>query len=200
MAQDDAYSSKMNAIKLNATNPSPGPVGQGSVYGNKTNAQRLSFVNTGEARPGAGQAGAYNTKVNSLRLTSVNPNAFMANASLFSRIGADAAVSSVVRAFYGKALRDERVRKYFDLPSAEEMEQQIQKQLEFMKVALGGPNPGAMDMRAEYAKLAALGANHDHFDAIAEYTTSILRGQNIPEPLIDEVVEFCEATRRNVLG
>jgi len=198
MAQDDAYSSKMNATKLNATNPSPS--GQGSVYGSMTNAQRLSFVNTGEARPGAGQAGAYSTKVNSLRLTSVNPNAFMANASLFSRIGADAAVSSVLRAFYGKALRDERVRKYFDLPTAEEMESQIQKQLDFLKVALGGPNPGRMDMRAEYAKLAALGVNHDHFDAVAEYAVSILRGQNTPEPLIDEVVEFCEATRRNVLG
>lgn len=198
MAQDDPYSSKMNSQRLSATNAASNPAG--SVYGNKINAQRLSYVNTGDGRPGGVQSGAYSSKINTHKLTSVNPNAFMANASLFSRMGADSAVSSVLRAFYAKALRDERIRKYFDLDSAKEIEDQIQRQLVFLTAALGGPNPSSLDMRAEYAKLAALGVNHDHFDAVAEYVTSILRGQNIPEPLIDEVVAFCEATRRNVLG
>ncbi len=192
----DAYSSKVNASKLATSAPSQGS--QSAAYGSKLNAQRLSYVNTGEAR--SGQVGAYSTKVNSLRLTSVNPDAFTANASLFSRIGAEKAVSLVVRAFYAKALRDERVRKYFDLDTAELMEQQIRSQLAFMRVALGGPNTEKMDLRVEYAKLAALGISHAQFDAVAEYTASILRGQNTPEPLIDEVLEFCEATRKNVLG
>ncbi len=198
MAQEDAYSSKMNAQRLSATGTKSG--GDGSVYGNKINAQRLSYVNTGDGRPGATQVGAYSNKINTHKLTSVNPSAFMANASLFSRIGADKAVSSVLRAFYGKALRDERIRKYFDFDVAQEMEQRIQNQLVFLTALLGGPNPKALDMRAEYAKLVEMGVSHDHFDAVAEYVTSILRGQNIPEPLIDEVVDFCEATRRNVLG
>lgn len=199
MAQEDAYSSKMNSQRLSATNPKS--TGEGSIYGNKINAQRLSFVNTGDGHPGGGiQSGAYSNKINTHKLTSVNPNAFMLNASLFSRMGADAAVSSVLRAFYGKALRDERVRKHFDFDSAQEMEQRIQNQLVFLTTLLGGPNPKALDMRAEYAKLAEMGVSHEHFDAVIEYTTSILRGQNIPEPLIDEVIDFCEATRRNVLG
>ncbi len=243
MAQDDAYSSKVNATKLNATNPTPpgqsdvvyasktnaarlseanptatGEIdvyssranasklatstpnqgSQSAVYGSRINAQRLSYVNTGEVKPG--QVGAYSTKVNSLRLTSVNPDAFTANASLFSRIGAEKAVSLFVRAFYGKALRDERVRKYFDLDTGDLIEQQIQSQLAFMRVALDGPNPEKMDLRDEYAKLAALGIRHEQFDAVAEYSVSILRGQNTPEPLIDEILAFCESVRKNVLG
>jgi truncated hemoglobin YjbI len=194
--QVDVYASKANAAKLNTA--SPNQAGQSDVYGSKINAQRLSYVNTGDVRPG--QVGAYSTKVNSLRLTSVNPDAFTANASLFSRIGAEKAVSLFVRAFYGKALRDERVRKYFDLDTAELMEQQIQSQLAFMRVALDGPNPEKIDLRVEYAKLAALGITHQQFDAVAEYSVSILRGQNTPEPLIDEVLEFCESIRKNVLG
>ncbi len=198
MAQDDAYSSKMNAQRLSATQTSS--TGQGSTYGSKVNAQRLSYVNTGDGRPGGSQHGAYSSKINTHKLTSVNPDAFTANASLFSRMGADKAVSSVLRAFYGKALRDDGLRKYFDLDTAQEIEQQIQKQLVFLTTMLGGPNPNKLDMRVEYANLAEMGITHEHFDAAIEYTTAILRAQNTPEPLIDEVADFLEATRRNVLG
>ena len=173
---------------------------QSSAYSNMVNTQRLSAINPAEGRPGAEQGSVYGSKMNLQRMTSVNPNAFVVNASLYSRMGGEPAVSTTLRGFYGKALRDLRISRFFDLPTAEQMEQQIRDRIAFLTVALGGPNPTGMNLKEAYGQLSTMGLSDDHFNAAAEHVLAILRGQNIPQPLIDEVMEFLESARKKILG
>jgi len=102
--------------------------------------------------------------------------------------------------FYAKAAKDARLRKYFDIPDATEMEKLIQKQLAFLKVALGGANTEGLDMRMTYTYLSSLGLTDAHFDAVVEILSAILREQKVTPSLIDEMTVFCESVRKYVLG
>lgn len=165
-----------------------------STYSDRANASRLSLAS------GTTTASPYSGRVNVSRLSGVKAEAFVRNASLFSRIGGEAAVSSIVRGFYGKALVDHRIKKYFDFDTAAEMEAQIKMQIAFISAALGGPTFEGMDMRKAREHLATLGLNASHFDAVAQSLGAVLRGQNTPHPLIEEMEKFCEGIRADVLG
>lgn len=142
----------------------------------------------------------YSTMINAKRLGSINAAAFVRNASLYSRIGEDAALSKITHDFYAKAATDARLRKFFDIPNAAEMEKQIQKQLTFLKVALGGANTEGLDMRMTYTYLSSLGLTDAHFDAVVEIVSAILQEQKVTPALIDEMTAFCESVRKYVLG
>lgn len=165
-----------------------------SSYAAKDNLSRLSTATS------ASQGNVYTGRINSSRLTSVNADAFVRNATLFSRLGGAQEISSIVRAFYGKALVDERVRKYFDFDDAHVMEAQIGRQIAFVSAALGGPVHEGMDMKAARAHLKTLGLSGAQFDSLQQHIGSIMRGHNMPPPLIDEVIGFCESLREEVLG
>ncbi|MDR2875301.1 MAG: group 1 truncated hemoglobin [Methylobacillus sp.] len=184
-----AFANKDNASRL-ATAKSDT---QASSYSARANASRLSLAS------GDSTATPYSGRVNASRLTTVKTDAFVRNASLFSRLGGERVVSSIVRGFYGKALVDPRIKKYFDLDTAQEMEAQIQSQIAFLSAALGGPVFEGMDMRKAREHLATLGLNATHFDAVAEHLGAVLRGQNTPPPLMDEMEQFCAGLRANVL-
>lgn len=165
-----------------------------SSYSDRANASRLSLAS------GASTASPYSGRVNVSRLSSVKTDAFVRNASLFSRIGGEAAVSSIVRGFYGKALVDPRIKKYFDFDTAAKMEARIKMQIAFISAALGGGTFEGMDMRQARVHLATLGLTASHFDAVSESLGAVLRGQNMPHPLIEELEKFCEGVRTDVLG
>ena len=165
-----------------------------SSYAIKDNLSRLSSASA------ESQASTYTSRVNVSRLGSVNADAFVRNASLYSRIGGDAVVSSIVRGFYGKAMVDDRIKKFFDFADASELEKQIAKQIAFVAVALGGPVYEGMDMRKTREYLTTLGLKDAQFDSIAENLAAILRGQNMPPPLIDEMANFLDTLRQEVLG
>lgn len=185
-----AFANKDNASRLSLANTES----KTSTYSDRANASRLSIASGGST------ATPYSGRVNASRLTNIKTDAFVRNASLFSRIGGENEVSSVVRAFYGKALVDPRIKKHFDFDTAAEMEAQIRTQVAFLSAALGGPAFEGMDMRKVRERLATMGLNASHFDAVTEHLGAVLRGQNMPPPLIEELEKFCEGVRADVLG
>jgi len=185
-----AFANKDNVSRLTLAKSDT----QSSSYSARANASRLSLATSDST------ATPYSGRVNSSRLTNIKTDAFVRNASLFSRIGGEQAVSSIVRAFYGKALVDLRIRKYFDFDTAAEMEAQIKLQVAFLSAALGGPAFEGMDMRKARTHLGTLGLNASHFDAVTEHLGAVLRGQNMPHPLIEELEKFSEGVRADVLG
>jgi truncated hemoglobin YjbI len=136
----------------------------------------------------------YTNRVNVSRLSGVNTEAFVRNASLLSRLGGDAELSSMVRFFYGKALHNPLTNKLFDAPDAVALENQIQQQIAFLKNALGGA-----DVPSTYAGLAELGLTHDQFNAVVESVVATLRSQNIPPTVISEAEAYCEVVRASVV-
>lgn len=194
MDKGSVYGNLTNARRLNSVKADD-TGDKGSVYGSHTNARRLS-----SAKTGGSQGSVYGGLINAQRLVSINAGAFTNNASLHSRIGGDAMVALLVRYFYGKALRDKRINGFFDFSDGKEMEKQIQKQIAFLKVALGGQKSNDIDLNEEYAYLASLGLSDDHFTAVAENLAATLREQNVPHQLIGEMTAFCETMRKEILG
>lgn len=144
---------------------------------------------------------AYNALLNAKRLAPVKQmEGLVRNASLYSRIGGEPVLSAWVRNFYGKALKDERIRRYFDFADATEMEAQIQRQIAFIGAVIGGPSGAGQDLHSMYAQLKQLGLTDAHFDALIEHVTATLVGQNVPPPLVEEMKGLCETVRKGVLG
>ena len=83
-------------------------------------------------------------------------------ASLFERIGGEAAVEAAVGLFYDKVLSDETLAPFFD---GIDMDRQRGMQRDFMSMAFGGPsNYTGRDLRAAHAPLVAKGLNESHFN------------------------------------
>ena len=122
----------------------------------------------------------------------------MSNASLFEKIGGDAAVNAAVDIFYRKVLADDTVNSFFE---GVDMEKQAQKQKAFLTMAFGGPhNYTGEDMRKGHAHLVAKGLNDSHFDAIMGHIGATLTELNVPGDLIAEAAAIAESTRNDVLG
>jgi truncated hemoglobin YjbI len=165
-----------------------------SAYATKNNLSRLSTATS------ASKGSIYSGRIKSARLTSVNADAFVRNATLFSRLGGAAEVDFIVRAFYGKALVDERIRKFFDFDDAKEMEIQIRNQIAFVSALLGGPLHEGMDATAARHYLKSLGLPVVCFDALIQHLTSIARGHTMPPPLVEELLQFSTTLKSEMLG
>ncbi len=168
-----------------------------TVYANWMNAKKALGW---ESSRSSSRGSVYGNLLNTKKLVPVKQEGLVRNASLFSRIGGSAAISAWLRNFYGKALKDERIRKYFDFDDAQEMEQCIQTQIAFIGAAIGGSGGPGVDLHSLVAQLKSLGLNDSHFDAVVENFTATLQGQNVQPPLIKEMVDFCENLRKQVLG
>ncbi len=119
-------------------------------------------------------------------------------ASLYERIGGEAAVDAAVDIFYRKVLADDRINKYFE---DTDMEAQAQKQKAFLTLAFGGPNDySGADMREAHANLVQKGLSDEHFDAVMENLAATLTELNVPDELIAEAAAIAESTRTDVLG
>jgi hemoglobin len=168
-----------------------------TVYGNWINAKKSLGWESSSSSP---LGSVYGRMINAKRLGPVKLEGLVKNASLYSRIGGGTVISAWLRNFYGKALKDERIRKYFDFDDAVEMEQRIQRQIACVSAAIGGSSGPGVDLHSLVAQLKSLGLNDAHFDAVVVNLTATLQGQNVPTPLIKEMVDFCESIRKQVLG
>ncbi len=121
--------------------------------------------------------------------------------SLYERLGGQAAIDLAVDKFYEKVLADERVQHFF---ANTDMNQQRQHQKDFMTYAFGGAKQwDGKPMRAAHKKLVEeMGLTDSHFDAIAENLVATLVEINVPQDLIDEVVQIVgsSAHRNDVLN
>jgi len=121
-----------------------------------------------------------------------------APASVFDRIGGEAAVDAAVDIFYRKVLADDRVNQFFE---GVDMDKQAAKQKAFLTMAFGGPhNYTGEDMRKGHAHLVENGLNGGHFDAIMENLGATLAELNVPADLIGEAAAIAESTRADVLA
>ena len=119
-------------------------------------------------------------------------------ASLYERIGGDAAVTAAVDIFYRKVLADDRISKFFE---GVDMDKQAAKQKAFLTMAFGGPNNyTGEDMRKGHAHLVEQGLNNSHFDAVMENLGATLKELNVPDELIGEAAAIAESTRTDVLA
>lgn len=119
-------------------------------------------------------------------------------ASLYERLGGEAAVNVAVERFYRRMLSDERVADYFD---GVDMDRQIAKQKAFLTMVFGGPaNYGGKDMRAAHAHLVARGLNDGHVDAVIEHLGGVLKELGAADADIAEVAAIANSVRDHVLS
>ncbi len=132
------------------------------------------------------------------RLFSGSSSSPQAKASLYERIGGDAAVNAAVDLFYRKVLADERINHFFE---GVDMDKQASKQKAFLTMAFGGPhNYTGEDMRKGHAHLVEKGLNNSHFDAVMENLGATLKELGVADDLIAEAAAIAESTRSDVLA
>ena len=121
----------------------------------------------------------------------------MSSASLFERIGGEAAVNAAVDVFYCKVIRDKRVSRFFE---GIDIERQTTQQKAFLTLAFGGPYLyNGRDMRTAHERLVKDGMDDTHFDVVMEHLVATLTELKIPAELIAEVATIAESTRNDVL-
>ncbi len=119
-------------------------------------------------------------------------------ATLYERIGGEAAVNAAVELFYRKVISDYRINRFF---SNSNMDAQIAKQKAFFTMAFGGPNNyTGTDMRNAHARFVTMGLDDSHFDAVMEHLGATLQELNVPANLISEAAAIAESVRNDVLG
>jgi hemoglobin len=119
-------------------------------------------------------------------------------ASLYERLGGKGAVEAAVDNFYGKVMKDDRIRHFFD---GVDLAKQKNKQKAFLSYAFGGlPSYSGKNMRDGHAHLVTRGLNDSHVDAVIENLGATLKELGVSDDLIKEVAAIAESTRNDVLG
>jgi len=119
-------------------------------------------------------------------------------ATLYERLGGQAAVDAAVEIFYRKVLSDDRVNKFFD---GVDMDKQINKQKGFLTMVFGGPNNyTGKDMREGHKHLVARGLNDSHVDAIVELLGATLQELGVGAADIGEVAAIANSVRNDILN
>lgn len=119
-------------------------------------------------------------------------------ASLYERLGGEAAVDAAVDIFYRKILADDSISQFFD---DTDMDDQRQKQKGFLTMAFGGPNEyTGKDLRTAHAPLVERGLNDSHFGAVAGHLQSTLEELTVAPELIQEVMTIAASTHDDVLN
>lgn len=119
-------------------------------------------------------------------------------ASLYERLGGEAAVNAAVDIFYRKMLGDERVAPFFETT---DMERQAAKQKAFLTMAFGGPNHyTGRDMSNAHKPLLSKGLNDTHVDIVIEHLGATLKELGVPDSDIAEVAAIANSVRDAVLS
>jgi hemoglobin len=127
-----------------------------------------------------------------------DPTQATINPTLYERLGGEPAVNMAVDIFYRKVIADARINYFFFGVSISE---QAAKQKAFLSMAFGGPHEyTGRDMRRSHAKLVGMGMNDRHFDIVLDHLRSTLNELEVPESLIQEVIDICESTREDVMN
>lgn len=116
-------------------------------------------------------------------------------ASLYDRLGGQAAIDAAVDLFYKKVLADKRVNHFFEDVN---MKRQIRKQKAFLSAAFGGPIPyEGKDLRKAHEHLDLVETD---FNIIAGHLQSTLKELKIAPDLIREVMTVAGSTKHAVLN
>lgn len=119
-------------------------------------------------------------------------------ATLYERIGGDAALSAAVEILYKKIIKDDRINGYFENV---DMQKQARKMKSFLSFAFGADTPFTGEsLRVSHQKMVANGLTDLHFDAVKEHIETTMQELNVAEELIQEVLTITESTRNDVLN
>ncbi len=119
-------------------------------------------------------------------------------ATLYERLGGEAAVNAAVDIFYRKVLSDDRINEYFE---DVDMDAQAAKQKSFLTMVFGGPNNyTGKDMREGHKHLVERGLNDSHVDAVIENLGSTLKELGVEDADIQEVADIANSVRDDVLN
>jgi hemoglobin len=119
-------------------------------------------------------------------------------ATLYERIGGEAAVMAAVDLFYAKVLGDELTRPFFE---GLDMAAQVKKQTAFMTVAFGGPAQyQGRPLREAHQKLVReRGLGDVHFAAVAKHLEATLRELGVADDLVKEALGIVASVKNEVL-
>ena len=115
--------------------------------------------------------------------------------TIYEQIGGDNTIRRVVPIFYSKILDDDSINHFFH---AIDMSKQLQKQHDFITVALGGPNNyKGKDMREGHKHL---GIKEDHFNAVVKHLGDTLTEIGCPPELIGKIAGALIGLKDEVLN
>jgi truncated hemoglobin YjbI/glyoxylase-like metal-dependent hydrolase (beta-lactamase superfamily II) len=119
-------------------------------------------------------------------------------ASLYDRIGGEAAVDAAVDIFYQKILADDAVSNFF---VGIDMDKQRTKQKAFLAMVFGGPQQySGKGLRAVHAALVERGLDDGHFDVVAGHLGATLRELGVASDIAAEVMAIVGGARDDVLN
>jgi hemoglobin len=106
----------------------------------------------------------------------------------------EAHAAAAVDIFYGKVLKDDRIKGFFDGVD-------LAKQKAFLAFAFGGPaHCSGKNMRDGHAHLVKRGLIDSHVDAVIENLGATLKELKVADDLIAEVAKIANSVRSDVLG
>jgi len=115
--------------------------------------------------------------------------------TLFERIGGMDAVDATVDIFYSKVLADDSINHFF---AKTRIKTQARKQKAFLAYAFGCPmGYTGKSMKRAHARMDI---NEDHFEAVITHLISALDELNVPQNLIDEVVEIAMGVKGDIVS
>lgn len=103
--------------------------------------------------------------------------------TLFDKIGGSAAVEAVVKEFYTRVLADKDLKNFFDKT---DMDAQTKSQIDFITMAIGGPNH--YEGRPMKEAHEGMGITEMHFDKVATHLVETLAWGGVGQDDINEIV------------
>lgn len=113
---------------------------------------------------------------------------------LFQKLGGRPAVEAVVKEFYKRVLADAQLAGFF---KNTDMEFQVQQQINFFSMALGGPNEyNGRNMKDAHNDL---GITETHFDKVAGHLVDALKWAGVGQEDIDAVVGLVAPLKNDIV-
>lgn len=115
--------------------------------------------------------------------------------SLYETLGGKPAVEAVVGEFYKRVLADTDLSGYF---ANTDMDKQERHQINFISMALGGPNNySGRSMKKAHEPL---NITSEHFDKVAGHLVGALKWAKVPDAEIDEVISIVAPLKGDVVA
>lgn len=114
--------------------------------------------------------------------------------TLFEKLGGKPAITAVTNEFYKRVLADPDLKGYF---SKTNMDKQIESQIDFLSMALGGPNNyKGKDMKSAHK---GMGITEPHFGKVAGHLVDSLKWAKVPDEDIDAVIALVGPLKADIV-
>ncbi|CAK86513.1 unnamed protein product (macronuclear) [Paramecium tetraurelia] len=127
--------------------------------------------------------------------TVFNPRVIIQKKTIYERLGQSMAIDFTVDKLLQKLSNDPKLKNFFVKADMKKLNSQMQA---FLTMLFGGPsNYMGRDMLEAHR---GLGIDDTHFNLVVKHLSDTLVNLALPQEIVAEVVEVCEALRDDVLG